>query len=50
LYNPVWTSAVRSPPDVAIALVGFAILTIWRTSALVVVIWSIAASVAAMLL
>ena len=50
LYNPVWTSAVRNPSDVAIALVGFAFLAIWRASALVVVIWSIAASVAAMLL
>lgn len=46
LYNPVWTSAVRGPVDVAIALVGFVLLVVWRMSPLLVVIWCVAASIA----
>ncbi len=46
LYNPVWTSAVRGPIDVVIALVGFALLAARKVSAIFVVIWCIAASVA----
>ena len=30
LYDPVWTGAVRSPPDAAVAVVGFVLLTVWR--------------------
>jgi chromate transporter len=37
LYNPVWTSSVGSGPDFAIALVGFALLTVWRAPPLIVV-------------
>ena len=37
LYNPVWTSSVKSPGDFGIALVGFVLLTVWRTPPLVVV-------------
>jgi chromate transporter len=37
LYNPVWTSAVRTPRDFAIALVGFILLTVWRAPPLLVV-------------
>jgi chromate transporter len=37
LYNPVWTSSVRTPRDFAIALVGFILLTVWRAPPLVVV-------------
>lgn len=44
LYDPVWTSAVHSSLDVAIALAGFAILAAWRASALWVVAWCVAAS------
>jgi chromate transporter len=47
LYDPVWTSAVRGPLDLAIALLGFALLTAWRASALWVVAWCVLASVAA---
>jgi chromate transporter len=47
LYDPVWTSATRGPLDVAIALVGFALLTAWRASALLVVAWCVAASMLA---
>jgi chromate transporter len=37
LYNPVWTSSVMAPGDFALALVGFVLLTVWRTPPLVVV-------------
>ncbi|HET8692181.1 MAG TPA: chromate efflux transporter [Steroidobacteraceae bacterium] len=46
LYDPVWTSAVRGPVDVAIALVGFTLLAAWRVSPLLVVAWCVVASVA----
>jgi chromate transporter len=46
LYDPVWTSAVRGAFDIAIALVGFTLLTAWRVSAILVVIWCVAASIA----
>ncbi|HUP05807.1 MAG TPA: chromate efflux transporter [Caldimonas sp.] len=38
LYNPVWTSSVKAPSDVAIALAGFVLLTAWRAPPLVVVV------------
>jgi chromate transporter len=38
LYNPVWTSAVNTPGDFGLALVGFVLLTVWRTPPLVVVV------------
>jgi chromate transporter len=38
LYNPVWTSAVRSPVDFAIAAAGFVALIVWRAPPLIVVI------------
>jgi chromate transporter len=50
LYDPVWTSAVRGPVDLAIAAVGFTLLVAWRASALLVVAWCVAASVAAAML
>jgi chromate transporter len=37
LYNSVWTSSVKTPGDFGIALIGFALLTVWRTPPLVVV-------------
>ena len=40
LYNPVWTSSVRTPGDFALALLGFVLLTAWRAPPLVVVIVS----------
>jgi chromate transporter len=46
LYNPVWTSSVRSPPDFGIALVGFVLLTVWRAPPLAVVIVSALGGVA----
>ncbi|MBI4294158.1 MAG: chromate efflux transporter [Betaproteobacteria bacterium] len=50
LYDPVWSSAVRGPVDLAIALVGFTLLVAWRASALLVVLWCVAASIASALL
>jgi chromate transporter len=44
LYDPVWTGAVDSAADAAIALAGFALLVAWRASALWVVAWCVAAS------
>jgi chromate transporter len=40
LYNPVWTSSVKTPGDFGIALLGFVLLTVWRAPPLVVVIVS----------
>ncbi len=37
LYNPVWTTSVRTSGDVGLALVGFVLLTSWRASPLLVV-------------
>ena len=38
LYNPVWTSAVVSPADFALALAGFMLLTVWKTAPWIVVV------------
>jgi chromate transporter len=47
LYDPVWTSAVQGPVDLAIALIGFALLVAWRVSPLLVVVWCVVAAVGA---
>ena len=46
LYDPIWVSAVKGPADLAIAIVGFALLVAWRVSALWVVGWCVVAAVA----
>lgn len=38
LYNPVWTSAVKTSGDFGIALLGFALLTVWKAPPLLVVV------------
>jgi chromate transporter len=38
LYNPLWTSAVKSTGDFAVALTSFVLLTAWRCPPLIVVI------------
>ncbi|MCK6450393.1 MAG: chromate efflux transporter [Alphaproteobacteria bacterium] len=38
LYNPVWTSAVKSPADFALAATGFALLAFWKWPPWLVVI------------
>lgn len=40
LYNPVWTSSVKTPGDFALALAGFVLLTVWRAPPLIVVVVS----------
>jgi chromate transporter len=37
LYNPVWTSSVKTPADFGLALVGLVLLTVWRAPPLLVV-------------
>jgi chromate transporter len=37
LYNPVWTTTVKTPGDFGVALVGFVLLVAWRAAPLVVV-------------
>ncbi len=37
LYDPVWTSAVFSPRDFALALAGFLLLTVWKVQPWIVV-------------
>lgn len=44
LYDPIFTSAIRSSSDFAIALVGFALLAIGRLSPVWVVLWCVGAS------
>jgi chromate transporter len=46
LYNPVWTTSVRTSGDFAVALVGFLLLTVWRAPPLLVVIIGAFAGVA----
>jgi chromate transporter len=38
LYNPVWTSSMKTGADFGIALTGFVLLTVWRAPPLVVVL------------
>jgi len=40
LYNPLWTSSVRTPGDFGLALVGFVLLSAWRAPPLLVVVIS----------
>jgi chromate transporter len=44
LYNPVWTSAIFSPRDFALAMVGFLLLEFWKVSSWIVVLASVGAS------
>ena len=38
LYNPIWSTAVRSWRDVGLALAAFLLLTVWRAAPLLVVV------------
>jgi chromate transporter len=44
LYNPVWTSGINNAADVVVALIGLLLLSVWRVSALWVVLWCVGAS------
>jgi chromate transporter len=38
LYQPVWISAIRMPSDLALALVSFLLLVVWRVSPWIIVV------------
>jgi chromate transporter len=38
LYHPVWTGAVTTPRDFALALFGFLLLVVWKMPSWVVVV------------
>jgi chromate transporter len=38
LYSPIWTTSVKGPLDVALAVVGFVLLVAWRAPSFVVVL------------
>jgi chromate transporter len=40
LYNPIWTSSVKTAADLGVALIGFVLLTAWRAPPLLVVVVS----------
>ena len=46
LYDPVWSGAVKSPLDFAIAVSGFVALVVWRAPPLLVALLTAAAGVA----
>lgn len=43
LYQPVWTSAIRGPADVGLALAAFGLLAFWKAPAWLVVVLAAAA-------
>lgn len=45
LYNPVWTTSVKTPGDFGIALTGFVLLAVWRAPPLLVVAFSALAGI-----
>lgn len=46
LYDPVFTSSIHAVSDLAIALTGFGLLTVWRISPLLIVFWCVTGSIA----
>ncbi|MEQ8232168.1 MAG: chromate efflux transporter [Gammaproteobacteria bacterium] len=50
LYDPLWTSAIDTPADIAIAAIAFLILRRWQRGALPAVLWCVLASCAVTLL
>ena len=38
LYNPIWTTSVKTPGDFGVAFIGFVLLTAWRAPPLLVVV------------
>jgi chromate transporter len=45
LYDPVWTGAILSPYEFALALVGFVLLTVWKAPPWLVVVLTAAGGV-----
>lgn len=50
LYDPIFTSSIIATEDLAIALVGFAILSVWKKPPIWVVVWGVVASLGLFLL
>jgi chromate transporter len=46
LYQPVWTSAILTKMDFAVALTSFILLTVWKAPALLVVLFTVVAGTA----
>ena len=46
LYDPVWTSAIQRPLDVAIVAIAFTLLVAWRASPIIAVAWCVVAAIA----
>jgi chromate transporter len=46
LYNPVWTTSVKAVGDFGVVLIGFVLLSVWRTPPLIVVIVSAVCGIA----
>jgi len=40
LYDPVWTSSIKSKADLAIAITAFALLAFWKLPPLMVVLFA----------
>jgi chromate transporter len=38
LYQPIWTSSIKTAADFSVALLGFVLLTVWRTPPVFIVI------------
>jgi chromate transporter len=50
LYSPIWTSAVLGPRDLAIALIAFMLLELWRAPPILIVIFCVASALGMALL
>ncbi|MCG6938228.1 MAG: chromate efflux transporter [Gammaproteobacteria bacterium] len=50
LYDPIFISGITNGAELAIGLIAFSLLAVWRLSVLVVVAWCVAASVLPVLL
>ncbi len=46
LYNPIFTSGITGSADLAVAVVAFGLVAVWRVSPLFVVLWCVVASMA----
>ena len=47
LYNPIWTTAILGPRDLAVALVAFMLLERWRAPPILIVVFCVASAVVA---
>ncbi len=44
LYNPIFTSGIKSLSDIAIVVIAFGFIAIWRLSPLIAVVWCVLAN------